>query len=182
MHRLQLRSRLDTKILVEHPAGSLIGVERFCLPPGAVERQHAQTMQALPVWMGTDEPIELGDDRRVPSQRQTGGDPVFEGVEPQLVQAGPFRAGERGVREVGQNLPPPQLEGPPQRVVGAIGPPVLQQSPSLGRKGLEPGSVQIIGADRHPVAGRLAHEHPGRGARSAGRFEQPPQVRHVRLE
>jgi hypothetical protein len=64
--------------------------------------------QAPPQGMLSDEPFELRDDPRVPSQLQVGLDPLLERSQPLLLEPRPLVAGDRF--ELSERRPPPQRE------------------------------------------------------------------------
>ena len=59
-----------------------------------------------------DEPLEVGDDLRVPAEPKLDLEPVLEAGEPQLVQPRCLVARERLAVEVGERLAPPETRVP----------------------------------------------------------------------
>ena len=75
LQSLQLRAWIKTQLVGQVPPGVLVGLERFALPPVAIQREHEQAPQPFASGMLADVPAELGD-----------GVPTQTDVDPQLVQ------------------------------------------------------------------------------------------------
>ena len=76
------------EFLDEHPAGALIGGERFGLPSVTVEGEHELGVQAFPKRITGDQAPQLGDHVRVTPQVQVGVDACFQCLQPHLGQTG----------------------------------------------------------------------------------------------
>ena len=63
-----------------------VDLERLGLAARAVEREHLLAAQPLAQRVLGDERLELGDERRVPPERELGVDPLLERREPQLLE------------------------------------------------------------------------------------------------
>jgi hypothetical protein len=84
---LELLARLETEIVVEGAARSLIDVECVRLATRAVERDHELPDEVLAVGALLDEAPELAYDLRVASQGQIRVDADLERPRPKLVEA-----------------------------------------------------------------------------------------------
>ena len=67
-------------------ARRLVGGQRLGLPARPVEREHELRPRPFAVWLLGDERLELRDQRGVPAEREVGVDPLFQGVEPLLLE------------------------------------------------------------------------------------------------
>src|SRR5438132_2124231 len=65
-----------------------------------------------------DEPLELGDERRVPALLEVVLDPPLETAEAQLLEARDLCLREALVGELGERLPPPERKGLPRALLG----------------------------------------------------------------
>ena len=110
----ELRRRLEPE-LVERRARVAVGVERVCLPAGAVQGEHQLAAEPLAMRMRGDERLELAHEGGVPPVLEIGVDPRFEGGEPALVEPRRLRPRERRVRDVRERRAAPERE----RLVGA---------------------------------------------------------------
>src|SRR6266568_4836475 len=103
-----LRARVDAelagKTLTQLPTGS----ERIGLSSRAVQRGHPVRPQPFPERVLTGESIKLTDELAVPTDREVGGDPLFQSREARFFQAGRFCAPERLIGDVGEWRPSPQ--------------------------------------------------------------------------
>ena len=75
---LQRRAGLDAQLVDERTSRLAIGVERLLLPPGAVQREDLLLAQTLPVRLLREQPLELGDQRVVPAEREGGVVPELD--------------------------------------------------------------------------------------------------------
>ena len=154
LERLQLGARLETQILGEGAVRRAVRVQRVRLSARSVERQHELPAQPLSERVLADEILELADELGVAPDREVGVDAGLDGGEPQPVQAGDVRLGERLVGEVGQRLAAPQRQGVAQhlgRVAGVGGPRCLQEI-------AEARDVELARLDVEDVAGRTRRE------------------------
>ena len=110
LERLQRRRRLDAEALDQRVPRRAVGLERLGLPSGAVQREHLLPAEALAQRVLGDEGLELGDERRMPAEREVGVDPLLERREAQLLEPLAGRGGERLVGEVGERRPAPEVE------------------------------------------------------------------------
>ena len=104
--------------------------------------------------MFCDEGLELGDERRLPTERELCVHPLLEHREPQLLEPFARRLGERLVGEIGERRPAPELERvAKERRLGA---PVATRTRrgGLGCQVLEAGKVEVVVTNREQVAGR----------------------------
>ena len=106
----QLGSRLDTELVDETGAGSLIHVQSLRLPARTVQRDHELPQEALAQRMLGDEPLELADDVTVATELEIGVDPLRNCGEPELVQPPDLRLREILERELRERRSPPRLE------------------------------------------------------------------------
>ena len=95
-----------------------------------------------------DEGLELGDERRVPAEREVGLDPLLERREPQLLEPLDGRARERLVGEVGERRPAPELERLAEQRGRRAGVVARARPLGLRRQALEAREVEVLVAER----------------------------------
>ena len=117
-------SGVDAEFAGEQVAGTPVGGERLGLPAAAIQREHELAVQPLPQRMLGGQLLQFAGERIVAAKRQVSIDPRLQRSEPQLLQAGCLRAGERVVGQVGQHAAAPQLQRLAQR---------LRRPPRTGR-------------------------------------------------
>ena len=83
----QLAARLEPELVDQPRARRRVEVERLLLPAAAVERQHRLRLQPLAQRMLADEPLQLGQELRVPPQCQARFEALLDGEHAQLFQA-----------------------------------------------------------------------------------------------
>ena len=112
----QLGGRVGAELVGQAAAERLVGRERLGRPPGRGERLEPQRAEAFPQRVVAGELFELGDQGGRPAETQLRLDPVFDGGQPQLVEAG--RGGDRvaGLARVGVRRSAPEREPVPQGV------------------------------------------------------------------
>ena len=103
-HRL---ARVDAELTGQQVADPSVGGQRVGLQAGPVQRQHELAVQPLPQRMLRGQLLQLGGQRVVPAQRQVRVDPGLGRGQPQLLQPGRLRPGERVVGQVGQHSAAP---------------------------------------------------------------------------
>ena len=93
----QLLARLQPELLVEKAAAGLVDGQRVGLPAGAVEGEHELATEPLAQRVLLDELLELGHELRVASELEVGVDPLLEGCQALLLEAGARGPRERSV-------------------------------------------------------------------------------------
>ena len=116
------------------------------MAPGAVQREHQLSAQALPRRILRHQSLELRDQPGVPSEGQVGLDPILDRAEAQLREPGYLVAGEVLVGEVGERLTAPQLERGPELLGRPGGIAAVECLASLVREPFEPVGVDLIRA------------------------------------
>jgi hypothetical protein len=177
----QRQRRLDPERLHERAPRIAVRLQRICLPPRAVQREHQLGTQPLPQRVLADEQLELADQLGAPAEREIALDPLLQRLQPKPVE--PLDLGLRPalVGELGQRRPSPEREGLPEQHVRLRG----RGGPGLSHELLEAVQVQrgaigtklVRGGDRpddavaqlaaEPRDVRLEHLR-GRGRRPAG--------------
>ncbi len=109
LEALELIVRLEPELLVQQPPARAVDLERVCLAAAAIEGQHQLAAQTLPQRLLAHEPLELGNQLRVPAERELGLDPLLERGQPLLLQPRSLGAGER-VAQLGQRRSTPQRQ------------------------------------------------------------------------
>ena len=150
---------VDAELAGEQVADPPVGGQRVGLPAAPVQRQHQLAVQPLPHRMLGGQLLQLGGQRVVPAQRQVRVDPGLDRGQPQLLQPGRLRPGERVVGQVGQHPAPPQAQRHAQRPGGLLVPARLQRRPPGRKAVLEPCRVQPLTAP--PAAGTRGPGSPG---------------------
>ena len=107
---LQRLARVDAELVGQQIADPPVGGQRVGLPAAPVQRQHELAVQLLPQRMPGDQLLQLGGDRVVPAERQVRVDPGLDRDQPQLLQPGRLRPGERVVGQVGEYPAAPQAQ------------------------------------------------------------------------
>ena len=100
---------LDAELVVELLPERLVRVERLGLAARPVERQHQLLPQPLPQGVARGERVELGNEHRMPAERQICVDPLLEEPEPHLLEPGGFGRRERLV-QLGERRPAPERQ------------------------------------------------------------------------
>ena len=148
----QSRRRFDAEFLAEDLARLVEDVERFRLPPRAVQRKHELGAQLLTQGVFAHELFELAHQLPVSPQEEIGFDAALVRFQPKLLQAGDGRLGERLVTEVGQGRPPPERQRFPEQAGGRVGIATGEGSRPLVRQSLESRGVELIRVDPDQVA------------------------------
>ena len=111
--------------------------------------------------MRRDRGLDLGDDVRVTPERQIRIDPFLERCEPQFLQPGDLRLGERLVGDLCQRWAAPKVKGLPQpvgrygRIAGG------KCLATAAEQGLEAVGVQLAGGDTQHVSAVLGPQWAG---------------------
>ena len=151
MTRLQRRARLESELLRQVRADSLVGAECITLASGPVQRKHQLLSHALARGMLGREPLELADQRGVVAQLKLGIDPRLEGDEAQLFKSADLGLGEILERHLGQWRASPQGQRLAQQSRGAFGLPGGEHPPPLFQTRLEHVGVELAVSDREQV-------------------------------
>jgi hypothetical protein len=149
---LQLGGRIDAELVDERLPRLAVGLERLCLPPCAVERQHQLSTQPFSQRMLGDQGFELADELSIPPEIELRGDQVFAGRRPALLDARDRYLRELLEREVGKRGATPQSQGLAEQIRP---PPSVFGFPCRRNETLEPIEVDAVRVHRKPVARRL---------------------------
>ncbi len=168
----QLGPGLDADLREQHAPRGVKGLERVCLAPAAVEREHPQAGEPLARRVGGHERAQLADDRSVAAQREVGLDAQLDRGEPLLLQAGDLVARERLELKLAERRPAPQRQRLAQDVRGMVGAAGAQRGAPFLDQAREALGVQLAGADRQAVARRRR----GEDVVVAERLAQPRDV------
>ena len=171
----ELDARLDAELVGEGRAQLLVGAQGLGLPPTAVEGDDPLAPQAFAQRVLGAQRLELAGELVVPPTGQVGFDPVFEGAEPFLFEAGRIGADERRARQLAERRASPQRQrfGQEPRRLGGVA--IGSGRPAAGHQRLEPDGVDRVGHDGQQVATRSGLDEVV-GARG----ERLAQPRHVR--
>ena len=180
----ELVGGIDPELLDEHPPDVLVRLERLGLPAAAVQREHQLRAGPLPVRLGRDERLEVGDNVEVPPERELRVDELLPRRELQLLEPRDLRARERLERQIGERRPAEERQRIPQ-LLGALG---RWSVSALHDLPLEAHGVDLLGREVERIAGgqrrnrlaaellsQLRHVVLERVGRSAGRL-LPPEV------
>ena len=91
-------------------AGLTERLQRLRLPAASVERQHSERADPLPQRRRRGERLELADHLAMEAELDVGSDPLFERVEPQLLQSSDLTLGELLPRQVAERRAAPERE------------------------------------------------------------------------
>jgi hypothetical protein len=176
LEALERRTGLDAQFPDEQLAGLLVGRERVGLASGPVEGEHELAAKALAVRMAGDEGFELGDEVAAVPELQLGIDSLLDRLQAQLVEPGDLRLREGLEAEVGERLPPPEVECLPQshRSPGGI-----STRPELAaglHELLEAVEIELTGGELDEIA-----RSTGANTLGAERLTQPGDVDLERL-
>ncbi len=115
MDLLQLGRRVDAELVGEPGAEPLVDVQRVGLPAAGREGPHQLAGEPLVQRVLEREGLELGDEGVRVAELEVGVDPVEDGHEPQVVEAGGVGGervvGRRRARRAGEGRAAPQREG-----------------------------------------------------------------------
>ena len=172
---------IDAELAGEQVADPPVGGQRVGLPPAPVQRQHELAVQPLPQGVPGGQLLQLGAERVVLAQRQVSLDPGLGRGQPQLLQPGGLRPGERVVGQVGQHPAAPQAQRLPQRPGGFRVPARLQRGSPRREAVLEPRRVKPLTVHPQQVPAVPGHQDLARRAPGPGRLQRLAQVRDVDL-
>jgi hypothetical protein len=150
----QHRARPQPQLPAERLPQALELGERLGLPAAAVQGEHLAAAQALPERM---RPHPLGEhvgELRVPPEVELGLGPVLERGQPQVGEPGRLRRGQRQVRQLGQRVAAPQLQGLAEQPPGRAEVAAAQRPPSRPHQLGEAEHVEPVRGQPQPVAGR----------------------------
>ena len=159
-----------------------VGLDRFGLAPGPVQRQHQLAAQPLAQGMRLDQRLELADERSVAAERQVGFDPLLDSDQAQLLEPSDLGLGEWLVGEVRQRRATPELECPLQALRGTAGIARLASRHRRRRLVLEAMRIEFARPDADQVSARARGEHRAGCPPLAFRLEDPSQLGDIDLE
>ncbi len=167
----QLRGRIQAEIGQAAPDGLEVA-QRLDLPATAIERQHVEVGEALPLGMSGVGLLEVDEDLGVPIEGEFGLEPTLDGRQPELGESNPFGLDPVFTREFGGGFALPQGQRLVEQRNGTCGVARSRRSPTPIDQGHEP-----VGVDRDPFG-----EQPvaGAGLLDQSIVEHPSQSRHVR--
>ena len=150
MDTAELRTRIDTKLIREHLAGIVEGLQRLGLAAAAVQRDHQQPAHPLAQRVFRDQRGQRGHGLLVAAQVQQHVRALFRGRRPQLGEADPLGGGV-GTRNPGEGGAVPfaeravQCRDRPGQVPGCAHPAAAQQA------ALEDDGVDLLGVQAQHV-------------------------------
>ncbi len=153
-------ARLDPQLVDQRAPRALVRGQRFGLPTAAIQRQHQLPAQPLAQRVLRDQPLELGDEVAVASEREVGLDPLLERREAKLLEPPDSRLRKRLVGEVGERGPAPQ----PQRRAQLPRSDSRLRGIRLADKALEAKQVKLLALQRDEVARRTRNKQRTRVA------------------
>ncbi len=103
---VQRRARLDPELADEQLSRRRVHGQCVGLATRTVEREHELGTKALAERMFPDERVDLGDELRVPSQREIGVDALLENDQAKLLEARYRRLGKSRT-DVGERVSSP---------------------------------------------------------------------------
>ena len=175
----QMLAGLDPEVADQRPARVRVGLQRLRLAVGAVEGEHQERPQPLPVGVLADQPAEPGDDRVVLAEGEHRLEQPLDRDHPQLLQAGDLGLGERLAGEVAERRPAPLAERRLERRDRLTGVPGRElPAPVLG-EGLEAVRVEGVGLDAELVSVVPCQQRSRDAVARDG--ERLAQARHVDL-
>jgi hypothetical protein len=145
---LEAAARVEAELGVECAPRRAIRLERVRLAARAVEGEHQLLAQSLAQRVGTDERLQLGDERRVPAVLELGVDPGLDRGQAELFDPLDLAAGEVVVGDLVERRAAPERERLRQRL----------RTPVVDRA-LETVGVELARLDAEQVAG-LAGDEP----------------------
>jgi hypothetical protein len=167
---LQLRAGLRAQLVDQDVAGGLVSGQRRAALAVPVQRGHQQPVQPLPQRLRRGQLGQLGQDGRGPAELQVSINAGLQRLQPQLREPGSLAGVQRLAAHPGQRLAAPQRQAGGQLPRRGRPLPFPGGGPPRGQGRLEPGDVQVRGADPDQVAARLGDDRR-RGA--AQRLAQP---------
>jgi hypothetical protein len=171
---LEPLSRLEAKLLREQAPPLLIDVESLRLAPRAVEGEHQLGSEALTQRVLADEHANLGDELRVPAQREVGIEPLLDGAQTELSESAALDLHESNRVEIGKRLAAPEVECLAQPRRCAVRLARSERSRALGNERLEPPKVHRRRSRLEDVARRACEDEVG--------AKRLPQGRDVTLK
>ena len=136
----ELRRGVDPQLRGQDASGALEGLQRLGLASRPVQRGHEMGPQSFPERVGPHEDLQLRNELPVAPQIELGGDALFAGRQPELLQAGDLRLEGRLVGEIPHRGAPPEPQRPIEgsgRGCGIRG----RTGPALGHQGFEPQEI-----------------------------------------
>jgi len=105
---LECLARLEPELFRQPAPRLLVDVESLCLPAGAVESEHELAAESFSQRVLPDERLQLGDEVRLPTERQVGFDSLLEHLQVEFLQP-PALGLHQGARvDVGERLSAPE--------------------------------------------------------------------------
>ncbi len=166
---LESRGGLDAELLDERAPGRGVGLERLRLAAGAVERKELLAAQPLAERMLPDERLELGDQLRMPAERELRLETGLDRAEPLLLEPCDLGSRKRGGEEVPERRAAPERQSLAQVLRSGGG----TRRASAGDEPPEPLEVELPGLDPQAVAGAARLQALRARARAASRGRRP---------
>ena len=148
---MQRGARLDPQLGEERAPCGAVGLERFGLPPRAIESQHKLPAQALTQRISRHERLELRHELVVVAERELRLDQIFLRPDVELVEPSNLFNRESLVGEVRQRRSPPERQRRPE-LLGRVG--VIaggECGAALREQALEAVAVELLGPERQRV-------------------------------
>jgi hypothetical protein len=116
---MELGPGVDAELLDEQLPGRPDGGESIDLAAGAIESQCVLSAEVFAVGLCGDQPLELGYERVVASERELGIVEQLDRAQPSLLKLWRFRLVDRLSREIGEGLAGPEVERTTE-IVGCV--------------------------------------------------------------
>ena len=155
---LQFEARLDPELLAERLSRPAVELERVGLAARAVERQHQLRPRPLAERLARDELLQLGDQARVPPEREVGLDPLLERGEPSVLEPRPRVSREGLGLELGERCAAPELERLGKALSRGLRVAGDQELAPLSDEALEAIEIELALFDAQRVARRLREQ------------------------
>ena len=180
LESLQLRRRIEPQFFAEHAVRVPVDLERLRLAIGTVEGEHELPSEPLAKRLRGDQGLQLRDHIGVAPEIQVGADPLLDGPETHLLEAGDVAPRKRAIREFFERRAAPE----PDRIsqcVGCLRPSRRPGPATLGQETLEPGRIELVRSDAQEIP--LAARHEALTVRVARSIvERRSELGHVLLE
>jgi hypothetical protein len=182
LQALELGPRDDPEFLGQRAMGVLVGLECLGLAARPVEGEHELAAQPLPPRVLAHERLQLADDGGGASEREVRLDPLLEGAEPELLEAGDLGLSKRFVGELTQRGAAPQSNGLMEEAGGGLDVGGRHRAPAVGEKLLEALGVQAAGLDPEQIPPGVRQQDRAGLALRPARLERLSEPGHVDLQ
>jgi hypothetical protein len=170
----QLTARFETQLLGEGSSKLPVRLERLCLPPGAVQREHELAPHAFAQRIRGDDRTGFGNDVLGAAEPEAGFEPLLDGGEAKFLEPVRLRLEGAQWRETVERPPSPEAERLLQRIACRVG--------IVVGEGASAGLEQVVEAVGVGLAGLEVEDVSRAAGRDRGLAQGPSKLPDVVLD